>query len=214
MIAEGEADLEVIVEDSFIRRPAFRPEPEPERVREAAQVLAGAQRPIIVAGGGVVASDAQKEVVDLAEMLSIPVATSLNAKGTIAEDHPLSVGVCGSYSRWCANRLVSEADLVLFIGSHTGSQVTLDWKIPAMGTTVVQIDIDPSQLGRSYPTRVALQGDARATLRRLSKLRSPWVDTRTGWTGLNTWYGSGERTLLRWSSLMPFLFALSVCAPN
>lgn len=182
MIAEGEADLEVIIEDSFIRRPPFRPEPEPQRVREAVKVLAGARRPVIVAGGGVAASGAQKEVVELAEMLSIPVATSLNAKGTIAEDHPLSVGVCGSYSKWCANRVVSEADLVLFIGSHTGSQVTLDWKIPAMGTTVVQIDIDPSELGRSYPTRVALQGDARATLRRLIEASEPmgghsgWVD--------------------------------------
>ena len=182
LIAEGEGDLEVIIEDTFIKRPAFRPEPEAQRVREAVQVLAGAQRPVIVAGGGVTASGAQKEVVELAEMLSIPVATSLNAKGTIAEDHPLSVGVCGSYSKWCANRVVSEADLVLFIGSHTGSQVTLDWTIPAMGTTVIQIDIDPSELGRSYPARVALQGDARATLRRLIEASEPmgghsgWVD--------------------------------------
>ena len=109
-----------------------------------------------MAGGGVTASRAQREIVELAEMLSIPVATSLNAKGTIPEDHPLSVGVVGSYSRWCANRVVSEADLVLFIGSHTGSQVTLDWKIPAMGTPIIQIDIDPSELGRSYPTQVAM----------------------------------------------------------
>ena len=180
LISEGEADLEVIIEDSFIQRPAFRPEPEPQKVREAVQILAGAQRPVIVAGGGVTASGAQKEVVELAEMLSIPVATSLNAKGTIAEDHPLSVGVCGSYSRWCANRVVSEADLVLFIGSHTGSQVTLDWRIPALGTTVIQIDIDPSELGRSYPARVALQGDARATLRRLIEASEP-MGKHSGW---------------------------------
>ena len=115
-------------------------------------------------------------------MLSIPAATSLNAKGTIPEDHPLSVGVCGSYSRWCANRVVAEADLVLFIGSHTGSQVTLDWKIPPMGTAVIQIDIDPSELGRSYPTTVALQGDAKASVRRLIEALEPmedhsdWVD--------------------------------------
>jgi acetolactate synthase-1/2/3 large subunit len=115
-------------------------------------------------------------------MLSIPVATSLNAKGTIAEDHPLSVGVCGSYSRWCANRVVAEADLVLFIGSHTGSQVTLDWKIPTVGTPVIQIDLDPSELGRSYPNTVALQGDAKASVRRLIEALEPmgghsdWVD--------------------------------------
>ena len=181
-IADGEADLDVIIEESFSHRPAFRPEPEAERVREAAQVLARARRPVIVAGGGVTASGAEKEVIELAKMLSIPVATSLNAKGTIPEDHPLSAGVCGSYSRWCANRVVAEADLVLFIGSHTGSQVTLDWAIPPMGTPVIQIDIDPSELGRSYPTTVALQGDARASVRRLIEALEPkewhsdWVE--------------------------------------
>ncbi|PKB79709.1 MAG: acetolactate synthase [SAR202 cluster bacterium Io17-Chloro-G9] len=182
VIGDGQADLEVIVEEAFMQIPAFRPEPEPERVREAAQVLAGAQRPVIMAGGGVTASGAQQEVVELAEMLSIPVATSLNAKGTIPEDHRLAVGVCGSYSRACANQVVSEADLVLFIGSHTGSQVTLDWKVPALGTPVIQIDIDPSELGRSYPTTVAMQGDAKASVRRLIEALEPmgghsdWVD--------------------------------------
>ena len=171
----------MVIENTFTQRPAFRPEPESERVREAAQLLSQARRPIIVAGGGVTASDAQAEVVQLAEMLSIPVATSLNAKGTIAEDHPLAVGVCGAYSRWCANRAVSEADLVLFIGSHTGSQVTLDWRIPAVGTPVIQIDIDPSELGRSYPTEVALQGDAKATVRRLTEVLEP-IGPRSEWT--------------------------------
>ena len=182
VVSDGEADLEVIVEAAFAQRPAFRPEPEPRLVRDAAQVLAGARRPVIMAGGGVTASGAQREIVELAEMLNIPVATSLNAKGTIPEDHPLSVGVVGSYSRWCANRVVSEADLVLFVGSHTGSQVTLDWKIPAMGTPIIQIDIDPSELGRNYPTQVAMQGDAKASVRRLIDAMEPmgerkeWVD--------------------------------------
>ena len=173
VVENGEADLEVIIEEDFKRRATLRPEPGPEKVREAAQVLTAARRPVIVAGGGVTASGAQAEVVKLAEMLNIPVATSLNAKGTIPENHPLSVGVCGAYSRWCANKVVAEADLALFIGSHTGSQVTLDWRIPLPGTPVIQIDIDPSELGRSYPTRVALQGDARATVARLNDVLEP-----------------------------------------
>ena len=182
VIMEAEADMEVLVEEAFTRVPAFRPEPEAERVRDAARVLSEAARPVIVAGGGVTASGAQREVVQLAEMLSIPVATSLNAKGTIAEDHPLSVGVVGSYSRWCANRVVSEADLVVFIGSHTGSQVTNEWKVPPPGTPVVQIDIDPAELGRSYPARVALQGDARASLQRLIQVLEP-LGPRADWVG-------------------------------
>ena len=181
VVIEAEADLDVVVEEPFTRVPALRPEPEGERVREAARVLSEARRPVIVAGGGVTLSGAKQEVVELAEMLSIPVATSLNAKGTIVDDHPLAVGVVGLYSRWCANRVVAEADLVVFIGSHTGSQVTLDWKIPPMGTPVIQIDIDPSELGRSYPTEVALQGDAKVTVRRLIEALEP-LGPRTEWT--------------------------------
>ncbi len=180
VVGDGEAELDVIVEDTFARVPAFRPEPEPDRVREAARVLSEARRPVIVAGGGVTLSQAKQEVVELAEMLSIPVATSLNAKETIPGDHPLSVGVVGSYSRWSANRVVSEADLVLFIGSHTGSQVTNDWKVPSEGTPVIQIDIDPSELGRSYPTRVALMGDAKVTVRKLIEALEP-IGPRPDW---------------------------------
>ena len=180
VVMEGEADLEVIIEENFTRVPAYRPEPEAEMVRAAAQALSAAQRPVIVAGGGVTASGAQQEVVQLAEMMSIPVATSLNAKTAIPDGHPLSVGICGSYSRTCANRLVSEADLVLYIGSHTGSQVTNEWTVPSLDTPVIQIDIDPSELGRSYPAKATLQGDARACLRRLMEVLEP-LGPRTEW---------------------------------
>ena len=191
VITDGEADMEVVVEDSFTSRPAFRPEPEPERVREAARLLSQAQRPVIVAGGGVTSSRAEAEVVRLAEMMNIPVATALNAKGCIPENHPLSVGVVGSYSRWSANRVVSEADLVLFIGSHTGSQVTLDWRLPAVGTPVIQIDIDGTELGRSYPGTYGLQGDAQRTLQRLIDVLEP--------TGGNAdWVGRAQEHTQNW----------------
>ncbi|MCH7714405.1 MAG: thiamine pyrophosphate-binding protein [Chloroflexi bacterium] len=179
-IMDVEADLDTAVEAPFTHVPPFRGEPETEMIRDAARVLSGARRPVIVAGGGVVSSGAQKEVVELAEMLSIPVATSLNAKGTIPDNHPLAVGVCGTYSRRCANQVVSEADLVFFIGSHTGSQVTTEWQIPAPGTPVIQLDIDPAELGRSYPIQVGLQGDARASLRKLIESMEP-LGPRTDW---------------------------------
>ena len=180
VIVDAEAELEMVVEAPFTHVPPFRGEPETEMIRDAARVLSGARRPVIVAGGGVVSSGAQKEVVELAEMLAIPVATSLNAKGTIPDDHPLAVGVCGTYSRRCANQVVSEADLVFFIGSHTGSQVTTEWQIPAPGTPVIQLDIDPAELGRSYPIQVGLQGDARASLRKLIENLEP-LGPRADW---------------------------------
>jgi acetolactate synthase-1/2/3 large subunit len=180
VVMDAEADLEVVVEQPFTHVPPFRSEPEMGMVREALRLLAEARRPVIVAGGGVAASQAQREVVELAERLAIPVATSLNAKGTIADHHPLSVGVCGTYSRWCANRVVAEADLVFFIASHTGSQVTTEWQIPRMGSRVIQLDIDPAELGRSYPLQVGLQGDARAALRKMIKAAEA-LEPRTEW---------------------------------
>ncbi len=179
---EAEGDFEVMFEATFAQRPAFRPEADPESVRAAARALSSAQRPVIVAGGGVTSSGAQQEVVELAEMLNIPVATSLNAKGTIPDNHPLAVGVVGSYSRWCANRVVSEADLVFYIGSHTGSQVTNEWRVPSPGTQVIQVDIDPRELGRTYPAQVSMHGDAKATLRRMIEALEP-IGARAEWVG-------------------------------
>ena len=166
-IDTAEGILEVIVEEPFTRYPAYRPEPQAESVSAAAAMLENAERPVIVAGGGAMSSSAGPEITKLAEMLSIPVATALNGKGTILENHPLSLGVVGSYSRWCANRVVAEADLVLFVGSHTGDQVTNGWRVPRLGTPVIQIDIDPSELGRSYPNTLSLMGDAKVTVRKL-----------------------------------------------
>jgi acetolactate synthase-1/2/3 large subunit len=75
--------------------------------------------------------------------------------------------VPGSYSRACANRTIAEADLVFFIGSHTGGQVTNQWQIPRPGTRIVQLDINAAELGRSFPITVGMQGDVRASLRKM-----------------------------------------------
>lgn len=181
-IESAEVNSDVVIEEPFTHYPSMRPEPENGAVQGAVRVLEDAERPVIVAGGGARASSAGPEIVELAEMLSIPIATSLNGKEIILEHHPLNVGVVGSYSRWCANRVVSEADLVLFIGSHTGDQVTNDWTVPRPGTPVIQIDIDPSELGRSYPNTVALIGDAKATVRRMKEFLKNKT-THKSWAG-------------------------------
>ncbi|HKU70978.1 MAG TPA: thiamine pyrophosphate-binding protein [Burkholderiales bacterium] len=166
-MTEAEADLDPMVEKTYARAPAFRPEPEIQRVKDALAVLAEAKRPMIVAGGGVVRSEAQQEVVALAEKLSIPVATAMNAKATLPDAHPLNAGVPGAYSRDCANRALAECDLAFFIGSHTGGQVTNNWMFPPVGTKVIQLDIDPAELGRNYPNAVSILGDAKTTLRHM-----------------------------------------------
>ena len=125
-----------------------------------------------------IASEAWAELVELAEKRSIPVATSLNGKGAIAADHPLSVGTCGLYSRSSANRVVGSADLVVFVGSQTGGQVTNNWTVPPVGTPVIQIDVEPQELGRNYPNTLGLLGDARVTLRRLIDALRPGAPGR------------------------------------
>lgn len=164
----AEASFPVIIEEPFTHYPAFRPEPDAASIERAARAMSAAQRPVIVAGGGVRSSGAAAAVVALAEKLSIPVATSVNGKGTILDDHPLSVGVVGSYSARCANQVVAAADLVIYIGSNTGDQVTHNWTVPPVGTAVVQIDIDPTEIGRSYAGAVGVVGDARTAVARLA----------------------------------------------
>jgi acetolactate synthase I/II/III large subunit len=179
-----EADMEPLVEPQFSRVPAFRPEPDQASVTAALKILQDAARPVIVAGGGVRASGAAGELVTLAEALQIPVATSLNGKDSIPGNHPLSVGVAGTYSRESANRVVNAADLVCFIGTETGGMTTHFWAVPKIGTPAIQIDIDPEALGRNYPLASAVNGDAKVTLARMTTLadrssaakRAKWIE--------------------------------------
>jgi acetolactate synthase I/II/III large subunit len=179
-----EAEMEPLCEPQFARVPPFRPEPEEASVLAALRHLEAAARPVIVAGGGVRASGAKAELVALAEALQIPVATSLNGKDTIAGNHPLAVGVAGTYSRESANLIVNRADLVCFIGTETGGMTTHFWAVPPIGTPAIQIDINPEALGRNYPLLAAINGDARVTLARMiaaanrssAERRKLWVE--------------------------------------
>jgi acetolactate synthase-1/2/3 large subunit len=166
-IDQEEADMQPYWEPEFAQVPPFRPEPEAARVKKVLGLMQGAERPVIVAGGGVRASGAARSLIELAEALNIPVATSLNAKDVIPAVHPLSVGVVGSYSRESANRVVSAADLVCFIGTEAGGMTTHFWNVPMVGTPAVQIDIDPEVIGLNYPLQGSVLGDARATLARM-----------------------------------------------
>jgi acetolactate synthase-1/2/3 large subunit len=179
----GEGDIEALCEPEFVCVPPFRPSPEVQRVKDAVEALITAKRPVIIAGGGVVHSKAQKEVVELAELLQIPVATSPNGKGTILENHPLSIGVVGTYSRECANRAVHEADLVFYIGSPAGGMVTANWTVPGANAEVMQLDIEADELGRNYPNKVALLGDAQAALQLMIAQAKGQTTEHQAWVG-------------------------------
>lgn len=166
----------VVVEERYARYPPHRPAPEDEDVARAARAIAAARRPVIVAGGGVRISGAAAELVALAERRAIPVATSVNGKGGIPDRHTLAVGAVGGYSARCANQVVAEADLVIYVGSNTGDQVTNGYTVPPLDTPVVQVDIDPAELGRSYPNTLGVAGDARVALARLAAALEPGGD--------------------------------------
>ncbi len=178
-----EFDAAVPAWDAY-RVPAVRTELAERDVRAAADLLRAAERPVIVAGGGVRSSGAGPELVALAEHLGIPIATSLNGKDTVPGSHPLNIGVPGLYCRASANRLILEADLVFFIGSQTSSQVTLRWQIPPPTTRVLQLDVEPTELGRHYPEAMVLQCDAKAGLAQLIEALADADDSaRKEWQG-------------------------------
>ncbi len=158
--------------------PPHRPTPSDDDIQRAATALLAAKRICIVAGEGAAASQAGAELLAVAEALAAPIATSLGGRGLVPTRHRLSAGCVGNYAAPPTNQIVHEAELVFFIGCDTGDQTTHTWRIPAIDTACVQIDLDPTELGRSYPNTLGLMGDPKATLAKLAvALGSPKRDT-------------------------------------
>jgi acetolactate synthase-1/2/3 large subunit len=165
---EGETpDASIYGVPEFERAPAMRSRPDQALIERAAAELAAAERPVIVAGGGVLISGAWDELTALAEALNVPVATSINGKGSIAETSPVAIGlVGGNGARPYANACLKEADLVVFVGTRTDSTTTSHWTLPPIENPprIIQIDAAPFEVGNNYPVVVGLVGDARLTL--------------------------------------------------
>jgi acetolactate synthase I/II/III large subunit len=155
------------------RRPNFEKAPgNPAGVAAAADLLAGASAPLIFAGNGAMLSEASPELLQVAELLSIPVATTLMAKGVFPEDHALSLGMTGIWGTRVANETARNADVILAVGTGFGEADCSSWNpkytfaIPP--SRLIQIDIDPQEIGKIYPVEVGIVGDAKATLRELA----------------------------------------------
>jgi acetolactate synthase-1/2/3 large subunit len=143
-----------------------KPSADPERVEQAVAALLGAERPIIVAGGGVIAAGASDQVRALAELLAIPVLTSLAGRGSIPDDHPLSAGGLGAHRTRLSRRLLGEADVVLGLATRFEEMET-NWTpgaVPSPDAVYVQVDIEPAEIGRSLPARIGVVGDVAAVL--------------------------------------------------
>jgi acetolactate synthase-1/2/3 large subunit len=147
--------------------PSSRPRADAGEVQRAADLIARADRPVIVAGGGVLTSGAWDQLTAFAEATGIPVGTSINGKGSIAETSECALGVVGNNgARAYANAWIAEADLVIYIGTRTDSTTTVGWTLPAKASPPVSIHLDVSskEIGNNYPSSAMLLGDAAATL--------------------------------------------------
>ncbi|MFO1026613.1 MAG: thiamine pyrophosphate-binding protein [Acetobacteraceae bacterium] len=144
--------------------PPHRPVAASTDIDRAAARLLQAKKVVLIAGEGAMASKCGKELLALGELLAAPIGTSLGGRGLVPTRHRLSIGCVGNYAAPPANQIVHDADLVVYIGCDTGDQVTHTYRIPSIETPCIQIDIDPAELGRSYPNTLGLMGDPKATL--------------------------------------------------
>jgi acetolactate synthase I/II/III large subunit len=167
---------EVVLPIPSAHRACYRTQGDPAAIQQAAKLLGAAQRPVILAGGGVIASQASQALVALAEHLGAHVTVTFMGKGAISEDHDLYAWPCGDMGSIPGNASTREADVLLAIGTKFSDRITSSYKrgvtfnIPP--TKVVQIDIDGFEIGKNYPVEIGIVGDAKAVLTALlSELR-------------------------------------------
>jgi len=141
-----------------------------KQLKDVAKALMNAERPVIIAGGGVILSGASKELSQLAKSLNIPVTTTLMGKGCFPEDHPLSLGMLGMHGRKAANVAVTECDVLFVIGIRFSDRITGKIDTFASGAKKIQVDIDASEIGKNVKVDIPVVGDAKLVLQNLMKI--------------------------------------------
>jgi acetolactate synthase I/II/III large subunit len=154
----------------------------------AVELLLNAERPIIMAGGGVILSGAFSELQALAELVQIPVVTTFKGKGAFPENHPLAMGPIGMHGHAEANKIILEADCILAVGARFSDRSVGKFDEFGKGMSIIHMDIDPAEIGKNKSVDVALVGDVKSSLRTLVKMfskkiikrdsDSPWLKRR------------------------------------
>ena len=145
-------------------------DPDITQIEKAIDMLLAAEKPIILAGGGVIISSAFAELQSIAELLMIPVVTTFKGKGSFPENHPLSLGPIGMHGHAEANKLMTEADCVLAIGTRFSDRSVGTFEEFEKRLKIIHMDVDPAEIGKNQTTSVAVVGDVQATLRIMVKL--------------------------------------------
>jgi acetolactate synthase-1/2/3 large subunit len=200
-VQADDADVVVHGPEHFVS--GGRPRPDAHEVQRAARLLAGASRPVIVAGGGVILADAAPDLVALAEHLGIPVVTTWMGKGAIPEDHALNAWSVGDTASTCGNTLAANADVVLSVGcrfvdwSASSYRAGVSFTIPP--SALIQIDLEPREIGKNYPVTVGLVADAKAALADLLAAVSDITEARDWRNG--SYFGDVVRLKAEWEAI-------------
>ncbi|MCI1208819.1 MAG: biosynthetic-type acetolactate synthase large subunit [Treponema sp.] len=179
-------DVPTVHMTANINRIRTAPEVSDEQIKEAAELINAAKRPVIYAGGGIIISDSSPELLALAERASIPVAVSLMAKSAFPSAHKLCTGMVGMHGSKASNMAVSKSDFVLTLGARFSDRVTGDAKNFAKNGKVFQIDIDPAEINKNVQTAGSIIGNMKSTLDRLlplveQKPESDWNRQIAAW---------------------------------
>ncbi len=170
-------------------------DPDITNVERAIEMLLSADRPIILAGGGVIISSAFAELQAVAEMLTIPVVTTFKGKGSFPENHALSLGPIGMHGHAEANKMMTEADCVLAIGTRFSDRSVGTFEEFEKRLKIIHMDVDPAEIGKNQTTQVAVVGDVRASLRIMIKMLQQKAFKKTG---ENKWLKHVEETKEYW----------------
>ncbi|MEM2093600.1 MAG: biosynthetic-type acetolactate synthase large subunit [Candidatus Bathyarchaeia archaeon] len=139
-------------------------DPHPLQIKRAAEILLSAERPVILAGGGVIISNAFQELLNLSELLLAPVATTLMGKGCFPENHPLSLGHIGMHGNPVANKMILEADVLLAVGTRFSDRTTGRLDTFCKDAKIIHVDIDPAEIGKNLDVDLPIVADAKKAL--------------------------------------------------
>ena len=159
-------------------------EPNPAKISEAANLLAKAQTPIILAGGGAIIAGASDEIVRMSDLLMAPVATTFMGKGAFPETHPLSLGSIGMHGNPAANRLMGEADVLLAVGTRFSDRATANLDTFAPNAKIIHIEIDNAEINKNIEVDVPIVADAKIAMKMLIAAISKKLEKGEGkeWT--------------------------------
>jgi len=201
-VSAGETDYE---EPGPLFLPGYQPKLKgsPKQVQKAVKAISEAMRPVIYAGGGVVAANAHEELLRFAEMLPAPVATTLMGLGGFPGNHPLSLGMLGMHGTKYANYAVCECDLLIAVGVRFDDRVTGKVDSFAPGATIIHIDIDPAEIGKNVRVDIPIVGNVKSVLRQLLEEIGEGCKLKSN----NEW----QRKIEQWKKEYPLEFKEDGC---